>query len=100
MNELGSRIKKLRKEKKMTLAELAGERLTKGMLSLIENGKVNPSMKSLQYIAEQLNVDVSILVNDSHIEEIRALLLEVEEEYSNIKNQFNEIENESTSKIY
>ncbi len=85
MSELGSRIKKIRKEKKMTLAELAGERLSKGMLSLIENGKAQPSMESLHYIAEQLNVEVSLLLNDSKIEEVRALLLEVEEEYSNIR---------------
>lgn len=69
----------------MTLAELAGERLTKGMLSLIENGKAQPSIESLHYIAEQLSVDVSLLLNDSKIEEIRALLLEVEEEYNNIR---------------
>lgn len=99
LNEIGSRIKKLRKEKKMTLAELGGDQLTKGMLSLIENGKVNPSMKSLQYIAEQLNVDVSTLVNDSHIEEIRELLLEVEEENQFFHGPLDEIEFERKANL-
>lgn len=76
----------------MTLAELAGERLTKGMLSLIENGKAKPSMDSLHYIAEQLNVDISTLVNDNHIEEIRELLLNVEEQFYNIKDPYNKKE--------
>jgi len=89
LNAIGNRIKNLRKEKKMTLAELAGKRLTKGMLSLIENGKANPSMDSLHYIAQQLNVDVSLLLNDGQIKEIRELLLVVEEDYSNIKDPFN-----------
>lgn len=80
MNELGVTIKKIRKERKMTLVDLAGDRLTKGMLSLIENGKAQPSMESLRYIAEQLGVDVTLLLNDRSIEELRKLLLEVEED--------------------
>lgn len=99
MSDLGSRIKKLRKEKKMTLAELAGDRLTKGMLSLIENGKAKPSMDSLHYIAEQLNVDISTLVNDNQIEEIRELLLNVEEQYYNIKDPYNKKEIEMIEHI-
>lgn len=92
LNELGTRIKKLRKEKNMTLAELAGDRLSKGMLSLIENGKAQPSMESLHYIADQLNVDVSVLLNESHIEEIRKLLLEVEKENKIFHGPLDEIE--------
>ena len=69
---LGERIRKLRKQKKLTLEELAGSGLTKGMLSLIENNKANPSMESLAYIAQRLEVDVSQLdrkstrLNSSH----------------------------------
>ncbi len=39
MESLGSRIRTIRKQKKLTLATLAGEHITKGMLSLIENDK-------------------------------------------------------------
>ena len=34
------------------------------MLSLIENNKANPSMESLNYIAERLNVDVTELLEE------------------------------------
>ena len=92
MNELGLRIKKLRKEKKLTLAELAGDRLTKGMLSLIENGKAQPSMESLHYIADQLGIDVSVLLNDGQVEQLRELLLEVEDAHKNLGNDKEQIE--------
>ena len=49
-------------------------------------------MDSLHYIAEQLNVDISTLVNDNHIEEIRELLLNVEEQFYNIKDPYNKKE--------
>ena len=78
MQDLGSRIRQLRKERKLTLAQLAGDRLTKGMLSLIENGKAQPSMDSLHYIAGQLQVEVSSLLGDE-VESFKELMLEVEE---------------------
>ncbi|MBK3494527.1 helix-turn-helix transcriptional regulator [Viridibacillus sp. YIM B01967] len=71
------RIRKIRKERKLTLAELAGDRLTKGMLSLIENDKANPSMDSLAYIAEQLGVEISELLEEVSASELRELLEKV-----------------------
>lgn len=81
MELLGERIKRLRKERKMTLADVAGDRLTKGMLSLIENGKANPSMESLQYIAEQLNINASELIQSDETENLRELLFKAEKLY-------------------
>ena len=78
MEQLGERIKRLRKERKMTLADVAGNRLTKGMLSLIENGKANPSMESLQYIASQLRIDTSELVQSNENNSLREVLLQAE----------------------
>jgi transcriptional regulator with XRE-family HTH domain len=75
---LGERIRKLRKQKKMTLEQLAGSELTKGMLSLIENSKAKPSMESLQYIARQLEVETSDLLGETSTEELRALLDQAE----------------------
>lgn len=75
---LGERIRKLRKQKKLTLEELAGTKLTKGMLSLIENNKANPSMESLTYIAERLEIDLSQLLNEVNFDEIREVLEEAE----------------------
>lgn len=77
METLGTRIRKIRKERKLTLAELAGDRLTKGMLSLIENDKANPSMDSLAYIAEQLEIEVSELLEEVSTSELRELLEKV-----------------------
>lgn len=61
---LGGRIRSLRKSKKMTLADLAGDEITKGMMSLIENGKSKPSMETLQHIARTLDVSVSHLMQE------------------------------------
>ncbi|MCG1023302.1 helix-turn-helix domain-containing protein [Sutcliffiella horikoshii] len=71
---LGDRIRKLRKQKKMTLEAVAGSELTKGMLSLIENNKANPSMESLTYIARQLGVEMGDLLGEVSSEELRETL--------------------------
>lgn len=81
MASLGERIRKLRKEKGMTLQSLAGSELTKGMLSLIENNKANPSMESLAFIAERLEIDKNELLEDVSPSELRNLLQEVEKIY-------------------
>ncbi|WHY86875.1 helix-turn-helix transcriptional regulator [Neobacillus novalis] len=76
---LGERIREIRKKKKMTLEELAGKELTKGMLSLIENNKANPSMESLTYIAKRLDVEVSDLLEEISTDELRGTLDKAEE---------------------
>ncbi|WP_391117914.1 helix-turn-helix domain-containing protein [Psychrobacillus sp. L3] len=78
MATLGERIRKLRKQQKMTLEALAGSELTKGMLSLIENNKANPSIESLSYIAERLNIDVADLLEEISGHELRAVLEKAE----------------------
>ena len=78
METLGERIRSLRKEKGLTLQALAGSAMTKGMLSLIENNKANPSMESLSYIAGQLGVDRNELLAQVPTAELRALLQDVE----------------------
>ncbi|MGH0525572.1 helix-turn-helix domain-containing protein [Bacillus cereus] len=64
MATLGEKIKTLRKEKNLTQTELVGSELTKSMLSQIENGKATPSMKTLQYIAEKLECEMSFLLEE------------------------------------
>ncbi|MFF2177680.1 helix-turn-helix domain-containing protein [Lysinibacillus sp. NPDC058147] len=78
MNSLGTRIRKLRKEQKLTLEALAGDRLTKGMLSQIENDKAKPSMESLDYIAERLGVKASELLEQVTPSSLRQLLEQAE----------------------
>lgn len=65
----------------MTLEALAGKELTKGMLSLIENNKANPSMESLHFIAKQLDVDLTDLLEEISPTELREVLEEVEKLY-------------------
>jgi len=79
--ELGDRIRQLRKEKRMTQEELAGKKLSKGMLSLIENNKAKPSMESLAYIAEQLGVSVSELLQEENRQKLKSLLEKAEKIY-------------------
>ncbi|KGR74844.1 helix-turn-helix domain-containing protein [Ureibacillus sinduriensis] len=100
MNSLGERIKQLRKQKRMTLEELAGNRLTKGMLSLIENGKAQPSMESLRYIAERVGVEMATLLDEGNVEELRELLLEIETLYKSTYFPYSEEEKEKFEAIY
>lgn len=82
---LGDRIRKLRKQKRMTLEALAGEGLTKGMLSLIENNKAKPSMESLAFIAEGLGVEVTDLLEEVSTLELRVTLEKAEKLYNEKK---------------
>lgn len=81
MNELGKRIHKLRLERGMTLVDLAGNQMTKGMLSMIENGRANPSMESLKFIARQLNCDPHYLLENHTSDELKYLFNQVEEAF-------------------
>ncbi|KOP80414.1 DNA-binding protein [Lysinibacillus sp. FJAT-14745] len=85
MNSLGTRIRKLRKEQKLTLEALAGDRLTKGMLSQIENDKAKPSMESLDYIAERLGVKASELLEQVTPSSLRHLLEQAEILFAELK---------------
>ncbi|MCM3758600.1 helix-turn-helix domain-containing protein [Sporosarcina aquimarina] len=91
MRTLGERIRTLRKERKMTLESCAGEQMTKGMLSLIENNKANPSMENLNYLAKCLDVEVSELLEEVSGSELRALLDQAEKVVkSEDKNKYEE----------
>ena len=71
---LGERIKALRKEQRLTLVDLAGSKITKGMMSLIENNKSKPSMDTLEYLAEELGVTVSYLTQEGDSEWTKEVL--------------------------
>ncbi|MFP7297125.1 helix-turn-helix domain-containing protein [Neobacillus niacini] len=82
---LGDTIRKIRKQKKLTLEALAGTELTKGMLSLIENNKAKPSMESLAYIAKRLEVEVTDLLEEISTQELRETLEKAESIYNQKK---------------
>ncbi|WP_271401038.1 helix-turn-helix domain-containing protein [Salinicoccus roseus] len=75
---LGKRIRQLRKERNMTLVDLAGGKITKGMLSLIENDKSQPSMTTLSHIAKKLDVSIGYLTREGDEEWTRQMLAEAD----------------------
>ena len=62
MKHIGTKIKDLRSAKMMTQQELAGDHITRNMLSRIENGFALPSLPSLLYIADRLSVTPGYLL--------------------------------------
>ncbi len=59
---IGERIKKLRSAKMLTQAELAGDKITRNMLSRIENGAALPSLSTVTYLAARLGVPAGFLM--------------------------------------
>ena len=55
---IGQKIRALRLSRHMTQAQLAGDTITRNMLSLIENGNAVPSLSTLHDLAERLDVPV------------------------------------------
>ncbi len=60
--ELGKRIKEARIAKKMTQSEVVGNFITRNMLSQIESGSASPSIKTLEYIANKLDIPINELI--------------------------------------
>ena len=67
---IGEKIKKIRTTKLMTQSELVGGKITRNMLSRIENGAANPSIDTVYYIAERLKVSPGYLLADENDEMI------------------------------
>lgn len=91
--ERGKIIKEARISKKMAQSEVAGDFITRNMLSQIESGKATPSVKTLEYLAGVLDIPVSTLMlhgdeegsaeNISGTEKlVRAKMLFTEERYA------------------
>ena len=62
---IGEKIKKIRKEKKITQTALAGHRITRNMLSAIERGTANPSLETMEYLAAKLSTPLAYFFSDS-----------------------------------
>lgn len=65
MKNIGVNIKRLRKEKKLSLKELA-ERIgaTPSFISQVENNKISPSLSKLKDISDSLNTTISLLIGE------------------------------------
>ena len=62
---IGKKICECRKSTGVTQKDLCGEKITRNMLSAIENGRATPSLDTLLYIADKLDVPLSYLLDDS-----------------------------------
>ncbi len=56
---IGEKIKEQRLKKGLTQRELAGDKITRNMLSLIESGNASPSIPTLLYISERLGTPIA-----------------------------------------
>ena len=63
--EIGKKIRELRNAKLMTQSELAGDEITRNMLSKIENDAALPSLVTVIYLADKLGVPAGYLIADS-----------------------------------
>lgn len=61
---LGKKIKKIRKLRRLTQSALVGDKVTRNMLSRIENGAANPSLDTLEYLANGLGVSIAYLLSE------------------------------------
>ena len=61
---LGERIRKLRVERGLSQRQLCGDKITRNMLSQIENGSARPSMDTLRYLAQQLGLPLSYFLEE------------------------------------
>ncbi len=71
--KLGERLRQVRLEAGLSQRQLAGDRITRNMLSQIENGSAAPSMETLRFLAERLDKPMSFFLDER---ETDAALLE------------------------
>jgi transcriptional regulator with XRE-family HTH domain len=69
-NNIGEKIRRLRQQRKMTQAALAGDQITRNMLSCIENGAALPSLSTIWYLAERLSVPAGFLLAEGDDDKI------------------------------
>jgi len=68
--KLGEKIRRARINAGMTQSELAGDFITRNMLSQIENGIAMPSLQTALYISDKLGVDAGLLFSENNDEEM------------------------------
>ncbi len=62
---LGEKIRLTRLRKGMTQAQLCNNKITRNMLSAIENGKANPSLDTIAHIADRLGIPLSYILSEN-----------------------------------
>ncbi|PKR77666.1 hypothetical protein CEY16_06950 [Halalkalibacillus sediminis] len=79
MQTIGEQIKTIRKNKKLTLTQVAGEKMSAAMVSLIENNKTKPTVETLQHIARTLNIDPQEIMGGMTREELASEIEQISE---------------------
>lgn len=65
--ELGEKLRQARLEAGLSQRQLCGDRITRNMLSQIENGQAKPSMDTLRYLAAGLGRPVSYFLDEEAV---------------------------------
>lgn len=73
---LSQKLKQARLDAGLSQKALCGDRITRNMLSQIENGSARPSMDTLRYLAGQLGKPVSFFLDESAVTSPNQALME------------------------
>ena len=60
--DLGKKLKEARLNKKLTQSDVVGTFITRNMLSQIESGAASPSLRTLEYLANVLELPIHYLI--------------------------------------
>ena len=74
--ELSRKLKQARLDAGLSQKALCGDRITRNMLSQIENGSARPSMDTLRYLAGQLGKPLSYFLEDDAVTSPNQALME------------------------
>ena len=64
---LGEKLRQARLEAGLSQRALCGDEITRNMLSRIENGAAQPSMRTLQYLADRLGKPMSFFLDEQSV---------------------------------
>ena len=74
--DLSARLKQARLDAGLSQKALCGDRITRNMLSQIENGSARPSMDTLRYLAQQLGKPLSYFLEEEAVTSPNQALME------------------------
>ena len=74
--ELSQKLKQARLDAGLSQKALCGDRITRNMLSQIENGSARPSMDTLRYLANQLGKPLSFFLEEDAVTSPNQALME------------------------
>ena len=89
---LGEKLRRTRQERGLTQKQLAGERITRNMLSQIENDLAQPSMRTLEYLADALGVEPGWLMMQEQSGDAQSALTQARELLMGLERCYKETE--------